>query len=338
MFPLDVIGDARVSNNLYVGGGVIITDKVRATGDVKTGKLEADTIKMGTLRVIEGETQVAGDIKAKYKLDVTGVSNFNDQVYFNSSAQISSNLNVAGSTRLASGFTFDGTNGISMIPATASTPKIFRYGNAQNSVLLSNCAAPSQAWANHQFGGMLQIFDPNRPTDGGLLNIQSWYDVANQRAGSSIDASAGGNTGDGYLLLNYFCGRNVGICTGQNGGEVFLGKTHIGNPLNASSTHFSDAQFTVNGKIVAKSCYVTLSNWADFVFDKDYTLPNLMDVEAYYKQNKHLPNIPSEKEVIENGIDVGEMNKLLLQKVEELTILMVQQEKRIKQLENEKQH
>jgi len=62
-------------------------------------------------------------------------------------------------------------------------------------------------------------------------------------------------------------------------------------------------------------------------------MPKLSDIETYYKTNGHLPQIPSEKEVKENGIDLGAMNALLLQTIEELTILMVEQDKRIKILE-----
>ena len=86
---------------------------------------------------------------------------------------------------------------------------------------------------------------------------------------------------------------------------------------------------SVDGKIVSKSMYVTQQSWVDFVFDKNYKLPKLSEIEAYYKANGHLPLIPTAQEVKDNGIDVGEMNKLLLQKIEELTIFMVEQDKRI---------
>jgi hypothetical protein len=113
------------------------------------------------------------------------------------------------------------------------------------------------------------------------------------------------------------------------------GKTVIGVPKLITGPHI-DALLTVGGKMVSQSCYVTQQNWSDFVFAKDYQMPKLSDIELYYKQNGHLPQIPSEKEVKENGIDLGEMNKLLLQKIEELTILMVEQDKRIKDLEKNK--
>jgi hypothetical protein len=80
---------------------------------------------------------------------------------------------------------------------------------------------------------------------------------------------------------------------------------------------------------------VTSNDWADYVFDDNYELLSLSAVEAYYKANKHLPCIPSESEVVANGIDVTEMNKLLMQKVEELTIYIVEQEKKMNEMENE---
>lgn len=111
-------------------------------------------------------------------------------------------------------------------------------------------------------------------------------------------------------------------------GTVFIkSKTRIGT-LKPTGTH-SDAMLAVDGKMVSKSMYVTQQNWADFVFDKDYNMPKLSEIETYYKTNGHLPLIPTAAEVKENGVDLGEMNKLLLQKVEELTILMVEQDKKM---------
>jgi hypothetical protein len=84
--------------------------------------------------------------------------------------------------------------------------------------------------------------------------------------------------------------------------------------------------------------YVTQENgtgdWSDFVFEKGYKLPALSDIEAYISANKHLPDIPSECDAIDKGVDVGEMNKLLLQKVEELTLYLIQQQKEIDALKN----
>ena len=95
----------------------------------------------------------------------------------------------------------------------------------------------------------------------------------------------------------------------------------------------------VNGKIAATEVKVaTYANWPDFVFKEDYTLPTLKEVENHIKTKGHLENIPSAKEVAKNGVLLGEMNKNLLQKIEELTLYTIQQEKEIiKQKEEEKQ-
>jgi hypothetical protein len=79
-----------------------------------------------------------------------------------------------------------------------------------------------------------------------------------------------------------------------------------------------------------------VSNWADFVFEPDYNLRSIEEVESYIKENKHLPDIPSEKEVKEEGISVGEMNTKLLQKIEEQMLYIIELEKRIEKLENDK--
>lgn len=90
----------------------------------------------------------------------------------------------------------------------------------------------------------------------------------------------------------------------------------------------------VNGTIFAKEVKVQ-SSWADFVFEPDYQLPSLGEVESHIKTYKRLPGIPTASEVEENGADLGEMNVKLLQKVEELTLYMIQQSKEIESLKTE---
>lgn len=72
---------------------------------------------------------------------------------------------------------------------------------------------------------------------------------------------------------------------------------------------------------------VTQSGWPDFVFRQDYLLPSLQQVEKYIIHNGHLPDIPAATEVEKDGLDLGEMNKKLLLKVEELTLYLIQQQK-----------
>ena len=90
----------------------------------------------------------------------------------------------------------------------------------------------------------------------------------------------------------------------------------------------------VNGTIRATEIKVA-TGWADYVFHQNYPLKPLSEVDQFIKENKHLPNVPTEKEVKENGVNLGEMNKILLEKVEELTLYMIEQNKEMQQLKQE---
>ncbi|WP_461639625.1 hypothetical protein [Labilibaculum euxinus] len=118
-------------------------------------------------------------------------------------------------------------------------------------------------------------------------------------------------------------------------GKPFDQRGHLG-----ILTPASDYPLDVNGTIRAKEIKVE-ANWADFVFKEDYSLRNLTEVEEFIIENGHLPDIPSEKEVESEGVLLGEMNSKLLQKIEELTLYVIemhrtieQQNGRIKELEN----
>lgn len=93
-----------------------------------------------------------------------------------------------------------------------------------------------------------------------------------------------------------------------------------------------DEALTVNGNIHAEKLTVSAVS-ADFIFEEDYDLRSIKEVESFIKDNGHLPDIPAAKEVETNGMDVGDMNTRLLQKIEELTLYIIQQEKRITELE-----
>ena len=108
------------------------------------------------------------------------------------------------------------------------------------------------------------------------------------------------------------------------------GKVTIGNPSNMNGTY---KLYVETGIITEKLKVATVSNWADYVFDKKYNLLSLKEVEKYIKTNKHLPNVPSAEEVAKEGIDMAKMDAKLLEKIEELTLYVIQLNKKIEQLE-----
>lgn len=132
----------------------------------------------------------------------------------------------------------------------------------------------------------------------------------------------------------------MGLANGSNllkiNNTASFGDNHLVIDENGNvgiGTSGPQSLLSVNGKITAKEVQVTTSGWADFVFEENYKLLSLAEVENHIKKNKHLPEVPSAKEVKEAGINLGEMDAKLLQKIEELTLYIIQQDKRIETLE-----
>ena len=96
----------------------------------------------------------------------------------------------------------------------------------------------------------------------------------------------------------------------------------------------SNGNAALHGKFEAEEIKVTTSPTADFVFEEDYNLPTLKSIEKHIKEKKHLPEIASAKEMEKNGVNVGEFQIQLLQKIEELTLYTIEQEKKLKSQED----
>ena len=126
-------------------------------------------------------------------------------------------------------------------------------------------------------------------------------------------------TGSSRLLINYNSGRGVEI-----GGNVGIGTAPV-------------AQYRLNicGKVRCEEVRVQAPGWCDYVFEPDYELMSWDDLMQYINENKHLPGVPSADEVEAEGIPVGEMHKILLQKIEELVLYNDQLRREVKELREE---
>ncbi len=161
------------------------------------------------------------------------------------------------------------------------------------------------------------------------------------------------------LFTGSDCPVRVGIGTAEPLAKLHVkGNAKISMGLEVGDASFEDSKLTVRsdaifdksvaigtevqdgydlavcGKIRATEVKVNVaSEWCDYVFEEDYKLRDLSEVDAFIKENKHLPEIPSAEVVDKEGIAVSEMLILMMKKIEELTLYTIEQEKRIKELE-----
>lgn len=149
------------------------------------------------------------------------------------------------------------------------------------------------------------------------------------------------SNGDTFVLGNLSTGINLRM--GYNTNYTWI-QAHGGQPLRINElgndlilnltggsvgigTSTPREKLSVNGNIRSKEVKVEAVNWPDYVFEEDYKVTSLGNLEKYIKENKHLPEVPSAKEIMDNGLELGEMNKTLLKKVEELTLYLIEQNK-----------
>ncbi len=158
---------------------------------------------------------------------------------------------------------------------------------------------------------------------------------------SNVSGLSGGNISFMPAFFTLDVAGRVGIGTSTPTAKMHVnGSMVIGSPSVAPATGY---QLSVNGKIISEELKVQLqTSWPDYVFSDNYQLMPIGDLEKSIRQNKHLPNIPSAAQVsAEKGFEVGDMSRRLLEKVEELTLYIIQlkkendrMEERLKKLED----
>ncbi|MFH6983759.1 hypothetical protein [Marinoscillum luteum] len=184
----------------------------------------------------------------------------------------------------------------------------------------------------------------NTGTGGQFIPAIVGFHESDNRLALRLTASTSSSTDNGSNALMIFDSRQINgsshsaisarpLFQWSNFTDAKM--TMLANGNLGLGTESPDSKLAVNGTIHTKEVRVDLNGWSDFVFANDYKLPTLKEVETYISENKHLPEIPSEAEVSENGINLGEMNAKLLQKIEELTLYMIDMNRRMNQLETE---
>ncbi|TJZ53559.1 hypothetical protein FAZ15_16060 [Sphingobacterium olei] len=192
---------------------------------------------------------------------------------------------------------------------------------------------------------VFMVFRPDGNIGVGTLlveNGENWgrvFQVKGNQSAKNIVTSSSVQTGVWAHNLGFY-GAPAGGITGTQTNHSFsiitnssskmtvLPNGNVGIGITGPTEKLS-----VNGNIRAKEIKVETANWPDYVFEKDHKLMSLDSLGSFINKNGHLPDIPTAKEVELNGVQVGEMVNMLLKKNEELTLYILQQDKRIKELE-----
>jgi hypothetical protein len=172
-------------------------------------------------------------------------------------------------------------------------------------------------------------------TNGLILN----FSAVSQRLWLGLHANVHGLE---YAKMNVISNKDNGLFIRTNtSGRYGLSietQSSTDNAIQVMGTNGNTRNFSVqaNGHVFARKYTTTLSNIPDYVFLPTYDLMSFSDLRLYIDTNHHLPNVPSAADYEENGVDLGEMNRVLLEKTEELTLYILQLEERLSKLEEKK--
>lgn len=215
------------------------------------------------------------------------------------------------------------TPGTNFIGTTDAKDLVFKTNNSERIRIKS--------------GGNVIVGDPNYISYNGIstndtfiaAGTSAFYLPNGNNSFKITDSSIGWN----YMRVAASDEYTSVVYLQEDGGKVLIGGKST-NLYDCNSCN--DYKLFVKDGIKTEKVKVDIAadnGWADYVFAKDYKLMSLKDVEGYINTNGHLPEVPSTEEAIQNGIELKEMNILLLKKVEELTLHLIQQNKRIEELE-----
>lgn len=292
-------------------GNVDATGNITATGNVGIGT-SSPTDK---LHIQEGNLRIFGYNTSRY-LRFTEANLQGAFINYDGTSNI---LNI-GVNNINSTDLVNDRNSISIVRSTGnvgigttspSAPLHINNGDDSYGVILANADESS-----------FSLYAKTLTTSPNFVeSFRLGLKYASHEDNGYISFYRGGGTGGGFLGLSTSGLERIRIASN---GDVGIG------------TSTPDDKLTVKGRIHAEEVKVDLSvPGPDYVFKEGYDLKSLEEVQKHIREKGHLPNIPSAAEMEENGVELGIMNMKLLEKIEELTLYTIAQEKRIKHLEKE---
>jgi hypothetical protein len=190
---------------------------------------------------------------------------------------------------------------------------------------------------NGRIGATVAMFGADRfgvtiSADNPEIGFNYFYNNDTKTIRPGYAANIGMSPGNGDIYIGNFSGNQSGINFGSITGYQYCITVKQNGNVGIGTTD-PTYKLSVNGNIRSKEVVVE-SGWADYVFDKDYTLQPLSQTEQYIQRYQHLPGIPSAAEIRSNGLSIGDLQSKMMAKIEELTLHIIALEKKINSLEN----
>jgi predicted acyltransferase (DUF342 family) len=343
---LDVVGNTNLGGNVTIDSSVTVRDS--ATFQKKL-TVDQDLKIKGTSVFVDNanfksDLKVLGTVKMKDKLVVDGLTRMNGDANVFGNFIIKS---LADSTFLVDRLLSINPNGKLVLSnltipqddtyvCSYVTPWIYANGTTtdDNIALCPNFKSVTIA-GDLTIGGITRL---NSTGIGVAANNDTQLNIRSVGKEVSMRLFTIPTTTTKYAFQNRVTTPNIiaySVTNHNTNQDVFVVKGDGSVGIGTDKT--TGFMLSVEGDVRTRSIQVDASTliWSDFVFSNEYKLNDLLEVENFIKTNKHLPDVPSEKEIKEKGINLAKMDAILLQKIEELTLYIIQQEKRIKELEQQ---
>ncbi len=345
--------DHRNPDHLYFGGSMDLQSDFDANAITARGTLTLESVATdnnvnnvlvktasGTVRSRSAYTFSPWDWQTSGQIDYTGNVNISGGL-LDASDMRTGNLTVTSSLSIPS---------VSEIAAPSATDKVLVESGGQLMYrTASSLTGTSTAWVSGA-ASSIKYNDGNVGIGTGASDPTATLEVNGDVRFSNLATTT---SNEDLLLIDpsgnilsqtktdFFNGVSLSPWTQSgndleySGGTVTVDVTGTNKALIAQSGGINVFQVDGTGYVRANKLKLTPTGWSDYVLRADYDLRPLEEVEAFIEENEHLPEVPSEAEVLEEGVEVTEMQSLLLKKIEELTLYIIDQDKQIKEQDEE---
>ncbi|MFN3850484.1 MAG: hypothetical protein ACK4NY_13695 [Spirosomataceae bacterium] len=249
-------------------------------------------------------------------------------------------LSINGLTAPANGIIVDGSTNISPIVSNSASDGAFRIYSPMTGTIFSgsqfmnidkdaiqarkvgtfpNFVKSEQNLRLNPYGGNVGIGTADN-------SISATFLVHKTATGSSFGTAVFKGTTH-YTHFHFDTNEDTYIRGGKNTSNVILSDVETSGKVGIGR-YPTVYKLEVNGTIKSNEVIVE-TGWADYVFEDDYKLRSIEEMETFVKENKHLPNIPKASEIEKGGLKVGETNKAMMEKIEELALYIIQLKKEI---------